>query len=83
MIVGVALKTNWGYLTLPAPARHCDAMRAASELGWWGPFYAHSQGFVDDAGRFLSREEALVEAIKAEQVKGPLHGGTLTSEDLW
>jgi hypothetical protein len=43
------------------------------------------QGFIDQYGRFLTREEAYVIAEKAGQIKyGPEHSrGTLYSEDLY
>lgn len=46
---------------------------------------AAEQGFIDQYGQFLTREEAYLIAEKAGQIKyGPQHSmGTLYSEDLY
>lgn len=42
------------------------------------------QGFLDDTGKYLTRQEAEVVARQCNQIKnGEIIGGELTSEDLW
>lgn len=69
-------------------ARHWDsAMRSMTVVDknlppeWRGA----EQGFIDQYGQFLTREEAYIIAEKAGQIKyGPAHSeGTLYSEDLY
>jgi len=42
-----------------------------------------TQGFLTTKNRFLNRAEALVLVRENGQLKQPLIGGMLTSEDLW
>lgn len=46
-------------------------------------FDGYTQGFLTTKNRFLSRDEAYKLARETGQLKHPLIGGTLTSEDLW
>lgn len=44
------------------------------------------QGFLDEAGNYLNRKEALVNAKLFDQIKGPqkeIIGEELYSENLW
>lgn len=41
------------------------------------------QGFTDQYGMFLSRDDAKRVAKKSGQIKQPIIGSVLTSEDLW
>ena len=41
------------------------------------------QGFLTTKNRFLTREEAYALVKETGQLKQPLIGGMLTSEDLW
>jgi hypothetical protein len=41
------------------------------------------QGFLTTKNRFLNREEALILVLENNQLKQPLIGGELSSEDLW
>lgn len=43
----------------------------------------YQQGFVDDKGVFMDRQESLIHARACGQINGPLYGSVLTSEDLW
>ncbi len=44
----------------------------------------HPQGFVNEKYEFLTREEAMVDAINCGQItKGKFSKTTLFSEDLW
>ena len=43
----------------------------------------HTQGFLTTKNRFLSRDEAYELVKETGQLKSPLLGGALTSEDLW
>lgn len=42
-----------------------------------------TQGFLTTKNRFLTRSEALELVIENGQLKKPLIGSVLTSEDLW
>jgi len=82
-IVAAAVQLAYGSVfSLPSPARHHDIMRACGEL-----ILPHRQGFIDDEGEFLHRDEACVVAEKADQLNKvrnktfPLN--QLFSEDLW
>ena len=44
---------------------------------------SETQGFLTTKNRFLTRSEALVLVRENGQLKQPLIGGMLTSEDLW
>ena len=69
--------------------RHCDALMVAalwhtSFINWEG----FTQGFVDNKGEFLTREEAWEVAVAANQLiplsENPSRvEGTLYSEDLY
>ena len=48
-----------------------------------GFFRGAEQGFMTDAGVFLTRQEAETHARECGQLTGPLIGSVLTSEDLW
>jgi hypothetical protein len=82
MITGVALKLEDGtVVSLPKPNRHHHIIHQIND----GAVVSRAtQGFVDDAGDFLDRREALGAALFAGQIKrkkGVL--SELFSEDLW
>lgn len=97
MIVGVAIHTVSGnVLWLPRPARHPNLSRdynnEARKGGYYTPLHEGwdadelnrgVQGFIDDAGRFLTRADAEAHARACGQLTSPIIGGVLTSEDLW
>lgn len=86
-IVGVAIVYNSEVVSLPEPARHGDVIRYLVEERNEMPPIKGQQGFVDEAGRFLSRESAYTIAINNGQFKPRPDGGCklkqLFSEDLW
>jgi hypothetical protein len=67
--------------------RHNDILRSAAEHGLgFGGLRMGEQGFVDEAGRFLTRQEARAHFIACGQV--PAHGelhhsDRLDSSDLY
>jgi hypothetical protein len=82
MIVGVALKLEDGTIvSLPKPFRHHHVIREIND----GALVSRAvQGFVDDAGRFLDREDALDAARRSGQMEWKKGGlPQLFSEDLW
>lgn len=79
-ITHVAIRHNGKVYSLPPPNRHNHVIRLAVEDGVQH-VGQHEQGFLDSAGRFLSREEAADVAYKAGQIDHPKSG--LFSEDLW
>ncbi len=88
-ITQVAIRINGALWTLPCPYRHGHIYAAYSllwrpELGRRSDGEEDVQGFLDDSGRFLTRDEACEVAHAAGQIKnGRIIGGCLTSEDLW
>lgn len=70
----------------PRPARHHDVLHAIAESlgGVAAPHGEVEQGFLDDLGRFLTREQAGEVATLSGQLRdAPLRDGRLYSEDLW
>jgi len=81
----VITKFNGKPISLPPPNRHCHVIwHIADNLGGKKPITGE-QGFVDDKGNFLNREDALEMAINNNQILNPddIRGGMLYSEDLW
>lgn len=81
-VIGVALKQNEQVTFLLPPKRHGDVFRLINlEKG------DVEQGFIDNRGNYLSREEAWFVAQEAGQLleRAPTdkRGGTLYSEDVW
>ena len=65
--------------------RHGDMFKQLKALGF-EPHKGYKeieQGFLIDSGRFLSRKEAYVVALKYGQLKHPKDSEELFSEDLW
>lgn len=79
-ITHVAIKYKGKVYSLPKPNRHHHVIRMIG--GIKGP---DTQGFLDDAGNFLDRFEALEVALAAGQVidLDSIMSGCLFSEDLW
>ena len=79
-VTAAAVKLEDGStFSLPPPARHHHLLRKSGEI-----VPPERQGFVDDLGRFLSREQARKIAVQAGQIKGkPSHAAQLFSEDVW
>ncbi len=88
MITQVAIEDSDGNLwMLPKPNRHHNIIRRMHQtLGKEEALkmLANSvQGFVNDKWKFLTREEARLEAIKCNQMIRSTHPSELFSEDLW
>jgi hypothetical protein len=83
-ITHVAIEFDGSVYPLAAPNRHNDVKMLMKRMGvvLYGP---HIEGFRDNHGRFLNREEALIIARIAGQVLTPgnVHGNRLYTEDLW
>lgn len=83
MITHVAIVRNGVVYSLPKPNRHHNvffimAPRSKEDKD--------IQGFVDDAGKFLTRKEAFIIATESGQInrrEGGYDGPLLFSEDLW
>ena len=72
--------------SLPKPYRHDSVLRLIGEMSpvKYNDADEHSQGFLDEDGRYLTRDQAWVNADLNGQIKnGRIIGGCLTSEDLW
>lgn len=67
------------------PGRHHTIIKQLVEEKNFKPPIKGIQGFVDNNGNFLNRNEALIVAINANQVKieNLLTKSILISEDLW
>ena len=65
--------------------RHGDIFRQLKALGFEPRkgYQEIEQGFLTNSGRFLSRKEAYVVALRYDQLKHPEDNEELFSEDLW
>jgi len=68
--------------TLPRPNRHKDIMWALHDLGI-SKIHFVDQGFIDENGEFIQRDEAARLAIANGQVKKLHAPPDLYTEDLW
>ena len=68
--------------TMPRPARHKDIIWKLHELGI-SKIQFIDQGFIDDNGDFLQREEAANIALSNGQATSLHAPPGLHSEDLW
>lgn len=82
-IVSAALNFDGLILSMPAPARHSDLIRAVDEYCLCLSVRQENQGFLDAGGHFLTREEALKRAYETGQLDKSDHPRHLFSEDLW
>jgi hypothetical protein len=83
MITHVAIKFNGTLYSLPKPYRHHDVIRLIHVQT--GSRNIHGeQGFLDEKGWFLNRQQALYNAVMSKQQfrHYPEHK-ELFSEDLW
>lgn len=70
--------------TLPAPCRHHDIIEAIYNSNGKGVDGTELQGFVDNNGAFLTREQAFVLARSVGQlVDSRTPGPILFSEEVW
>lgn len=82
-ITHVAIKFRDQIWSLPKPYRHHHLIRIICYLDSdVDNVNGSSQGFLDENGRYLTRDQALVNAQINNQIKGEIKG-ILTSEDLW
>jgi len=88
----VAIRFQGKVWSLPRPYRHHHIIRVIMYLdGQYGDgeltavdTHGDDQGFLDETGRYLNRNQASVNAELNGQIKnGKIIGGVLTSEDLW
>ena len=84
MITHVAIRYQGATYCLPAPKRHYHVIWMIVEATG-KPIRDNEQGFLDNTGTFLNREEALAHALAHNQVKDPndIRAGQLFSEDVW
>lgn len=86
MITHVAIIRGGTTYSLRAPNRHHDVLFTTLCLFDTSREEGDVQGFVDDTGRFLTREEAYVIAKESGQLNrrpDGYDGPKLFSEDLW
>lgn len=94
MIIGVAVKFKNGLeIRVPKPGRHADCFQIAIDKHGVYPndcIGSHGQGFYEDEGGFLTRQEAMrhVRKVGQELLPDPNDGhvnssDVLTSEDVW
>ncbi len=89
MITHVAIKQGEKVFSLPKPNRHHHILHSGM-MGerTYDDEEKEIQGFVDDQGNFLTREEAFKIATESGQINrrkdlGTYDGPLLFSEDLW
>jgi hypothetical protein len=78
MIVSAAISRNGAIHT---GRRHAEIMYEMIRRGE-GPIRQEEQGFIDDAGNFLSRSEAYEHAVACGQIVRSRNKTSLLSEDL-
>lgn len=83
MIIGVAIRHEADVFCLAQPNRHHDVIRHMVDDRNISPPISGEQGFFNEEGDFITREEARDIAIKNGQCKTPRHSRLLFSEDLW
>ncbi len=92
MITHSAIKLGATVYSLVAPNRHHHVLRHIAFLlgpghGIGGEGGENVQGFLNDKGEFLDREQAWLEAVDCKQLlaRAPTDGkgGSLYSEDVW
>ena len=90
MIVAAAIKTQDGKLFVGKRHNNCitnaiDILRSVGILSLEAKemLKGCEQGFLTDAGNFLSRESAYEHAQKVKQIDVIRISHVLTSEDLW
>ena len=88
MITHVAIKFNGKLWSLPQPYRHHHIIKMIVMLGEaeYVDTERDEQGFLDDTGKYLTREEAFLQAMTCCQIKEGSVGlqlGWLSSEDVW
>lgn len=91
-ITHVAIRFQDKIWSLPRPYRHHHIIRMIMYLDKeYGKgeldavdAYRDDQGFLDESGKYLTRNQAQVNAELNGQIRnGKLIGSVLTSEDLW
>jgi len=78
MIFASAIKQN-GIIFIGK--RHADCMRVIYDITKSDPDRSSWQGFIDETGKFYTREEAAKEAFKCGQIAKETD--RLLSEDVW
>jgi hypothetical protein len=84
-LTSVAIKFDARIWSLPPPARHHDVIRWIAESNGEGINGPDEQGFMTNDCEFVDRKEALIIALKANQVLdiNNVRANQLFSEDLW
>lgn len=88
MIVGVAVRHNDKWYTLPKPKRHHDVIKLIFDQTG-EPVHADpdfGQGFFDENGKIYNRKGALTHVKAINQpltARATCAGGRLYSEDVW
>lgn len=81
MITHVAIVFNGVTYSLPKPNRHHHVIRHIADVTG-ATYVSGKQGFLDDLGKFLDREKALLHAKQCGQVSDTGFD-ELFSEDVW
>ena len=82
MIEGVAIIELDKMYKFPKPKRHHHVIKMMVKKHGFR-YVAGEQGFYDENGNFLNREDARNHALECGQVETTDHDKELFSEDLW
>lgn len=83
MIIAAAIRLGDVIAIVERPGRHHNIIHNLCDAGYPPPVVGQ-QGFINDKGKFLHRNEAMLEAKANNQVLHYTGGSdTLYSEDMW
>lgn len=84
-ITHVAIRFQGKVYSLPPPNRHHDVIREIVRLTGVDSVDNDEQGFLDETGRFLNRQQAILSARLHNQIRegSRIVAGLLFSENLW
>ena len=84
-ITHVAIRFQGAVYSLPSPNRHHHVISHIVATTGVSHVDDDEQGFLDETGRFLNRNQALHAALLNNQICNPdrVRSGMLFSEDVW
>lgn len=84
-VTHVAIRYQGMIYSLTRPNRHSDVLKSIVTITGISHIDGQEEGFLDEDGNFLNRQEALINALVNDQVKDitKIRMSMLFSEDLW